>query len=135
MFVDGDDYIDSHAIEQYEKYTEYDIDVCLGRISSFLDGSNDQPTPLPVRADEKEIIQCENGKACFVYLRSRNSSAELGTQRIYRRNFLISNNIYMKQYKRGQDNDWAVEYSNMLVKCHTTTILTIVTEKEGLGSL
>lgn len=108
MFVDGDDYIDAAALENYERFTTYDIDVCLGRISSFINGSDDKPKAMPLMADEKEVMQCENGKDCFVYLKNRNGSVELGTKGIYRRSFLVSNNIYMKQYKRGQDNDWAV---------------------------
>lgn len=108
IFLDGDDYLDDGTIESFLKYTSTDIDVCLGRIKYFVDGSLDEPKAEKKLIDEEALYSCANGKECFSLIRKVHGSVCLGTKGIYRTSFIRFNKLYQKDYKRGQDNDWAV---------------------------
>ena len=108
MFLDGDDFLEQDALLHYEKVVDLDIDFCLGRRSEFWDGEESDRKPIQELIDNDDIMACKSGKDAFVLLYKRNGYVELGTKGVYRKSFLINNDLFFNTYKRGQDNEWAV---------------------------
>lgn len=90
MFVDSDDYVDSHWVEEYVLQIEKDdVDIVIGGYTIAKVGS------------EKKISVIKNEYTLFLYPSVWN--------KIYRKDFIVKNGINFAGLRRSEDEFWKMQ--------------------------
>lgn len=109
-FIDGDDYIHNDTLKSFaELLDKYgDVDYIHGRMSYFLDGTEElRETPwfLDNSWNNNESI---DGQKAFCELQEQQGVITFGVRGLYKRNFLINNNLFFLEINCSwpEDEEW-----------------------------
>lgn len=97
IFVDADDYIDVDTCERLVRYTEEGIDIIIA--DAVVEGGKVDLNHI----EEKEIL---NGKQYLLNAYKANKAPMAAWLNIYKRLFLIENNIYFKKGILHEDEEF-----------------------------
>ncbi|WP_208558899.1 glycosyltransferase family 2 protein [Marinilactibacillus kalidii] len=106
FFLDGDDWIHQETLKSYYDIIKQDqtIDLVFGRMSMFFDG-DDQLKPDEFIV-ENELVYQKDGKSSFMAIVDKIGFMRLGVRGLFRRQFLIENDIYFKPNMYSEDVEW-----------------------------
>ncbi|WP_051532618.1 glycosyltransferase [Fusobacterium perfoetens] len=95
-FIDGDDIIVADKFEKFYKKSQMlkDIDIFCGNYSTFINGKKELTKNLSTILEENKVFSGKN----FLEKLKNNLSLNCSVwKNLYRRNFLLENNLYFKE--------------------------------------
>lgn len=106
-FIDGDDRIHPDTLKSFsdllEEYGE--LDYIDGRMSYFYDGTNEL-RPQNWYLDNRWETVPIDGQHAFCTLLKHNGMIALGIRGLYRRQFLLDNDLFLLNLKCAEDEEW-----------------------------
>lgn len=106
-FVDGDDKISSNCLMDFVKIiNQLYPDVILGHMMKFNNSMS--PESFGDIVKNNWLINL-NGKEAFIIIHEYMRTMPMGIRGIYKKEFLISNNLYFnEEYRYSEDQEWTV---------------------------
>lgn len=102
IFLDSDDYLDVNACELFDKYCRYNPDIIMANARQII---NDRVSCLShtILDDKYRIL---NGEEALIHEFNNNTMHMAACMNIYRREFLVQNNLYFKIGIFHEDEHW-----------------------------
>ena len=107
-FVDGDDFIHKNTLESFINVTNGnpEPDFIIGRMSMFIDGTdNFEPDVFNV---SNKVVQEKSGQEAFVAILNDQGLIRMGVRGLYRRQFLLENNLFFVDHLYSEDSEWTI---------------------------
>lgn len=126
FFLDGDDKIKPETLSNFIRELNEcpDSDFVIGHMASFTESS--EPVPFP-NIVKKEWVVGKNGKVAFKEIHDRLSVMMMGVRGLYRRKFLLDNDLLFKaECRYSEDQEWTpriFEKAQALTSCETPDYL------------
>lgn len=115
-FLDGDDKLTKDALKHFAEKANNDCDIVLGQMSYFFDNSVDEAAPFGDIVKE-DWVKDRSGKEAFVEIHNHIKVLMMGVRGLYRRNFLLCNNLRFDEYCRySEDQEWTPRCFEMAKK-------------------
>ena len=121
-FVDGDDFVNENTLYHFVNILqEYgDLDFIHGRMSYFHEGDNlSDLRAQPYYLDNRWAGGISDGQTAFCNAYRNQGMLQMGVRGVYRRDFLIKNNLFFveKKISWGEDQEWTVRLFLFAKRC------------------
>jgi glycosyltransferase involved in cell wall biosynthesis len=105
VFLDGDDWLRNDALEKlYKKAKDENLDVLIADTLFYY--SDDHMDLIYKRPKHFETFGISSGIDCFIELKRNNCYAPMAVNQIYKREFLIKNNLNFYHGLLNEDELW-----------------------------